>query len=180
MPKRRQEKKPSRLVHWRPFAAVQDVLAGNLPIDQIPKEMNMQVREVMTNTVRTVHPETRLAEIARVMRDEDIGSVPVAENDRLVGMVTDRDLVVRGMADGDTFDQKRARDVMSPRVLYCMENQSIEDVLDNMGEQQVRRLPVVDVDKRLVGFVSIGDLTEAANPAKAGESLKGISGKDRR
>jgi CBS domain-containing protein len=142
--------------------------------------MNMQIREIMTSTVKTVHPQTRLAEIARLMRDEDIGSVPVAEDDRLVGMVTDRDLVVRGMADGEAFQEKQARDVMSPRVLYCIETQSVEEVLDNMGDQKVRRLPVVDVDKRLVGVVSIGDLSAAAHPAKAGESLKGISSRDDR
>jgi len=135
----------------------------------------MQVRDVMTNEVRTVHSMMRIAEIARLMRDEDIGSVPVAENERLVGIVTDRDLVVRGLADGELLDHMQARDVMSPRVLYCMENEAVEDVLDNMGQQQVRRLPVVDIDKRLVGFVSIGDLSEAADPSKAGESLRSIS-----
>jgi CBS domain-containing protein len=140
----------------------------------------MQVREVMTNAVRTVHPAMRIAEIARLMRDEDIGSVPVAENDRLVGIVTDRDLVVRGLADGESIEVMEARDVMSPRVLYCMENQAVEEVLENMGQQRVRRLPVVDVDKRLVGFVSIGDLSEAAHPSNAGESLRSISSGDAR
>ena len=135
----------------------------------------MQIREVMTKTVKIVQPETRLAEIAQVMRDADIGSVLVGENERLIGMVTDRDLVIRGMADGEEFEERQARDVMSPRLLYCIETQSVEDVLDNMADQQVRRLPVVDVDKRLVGMVSIGDLCEAAHPARSGESLRGIS-----
>jgi CBS domain-containing protein len=135
----------------------------------------MQVREVMTTPVQIVAPETRLNEIARLMRDEDIGSVPVARNDRLVGVVTDRDLVIRGLADGAALEEKHASDVMSPRVLYCMQNDSVEDVLRNMGEMRVRRLPVVDADKRLVGVVSIGDLSGAAHPTESGKSLQEIS-----
>ena len=111
----------------------------------------MQIREVMTSQVKTVQPSTRIREIARLMRDEDIGAVPVTENDRLIGMVTDRDIVIRALAYGVDVEAKSAREVMSPRLLYCREDQSVEDVLQNMGEQQVRRLPVVDRDKRLVG-----------------------------
>jgi len=135
----------------------------------------MRIRELMTKTVTTVKPETRIAEIARIMRDEDIGSVPVAENDRLVGMVTDRDIVIRGVVDGSSLDSKSARDVMSPQILYCIEDQKVEDVLRNMGEKQVRRLPVIDASKRLVGVVSIGDLSTRARTTKTGEALKEIS-----
>jgi len=134
----------------------------------------MKIKDVMTDRVTTVKPETPLADIARVMRDEDIGSVPVAEDDRLVGMVTDRDIVVRGLAHG-SLDSKTARDIMSPQVLYCTCDQKVEDVLRNMGEQQVRRLPVVDANKRLVGVVSIGDLSTTARATKTGEALKEIS-----
>jgi CBS domain-containing protein len=135
----------------------------------------MQIRDVMTPTVRTVTPQTRLSEIACVMRDEDIGAVPVAENDRLVGMVTDRDIVLRAVALGDAIDTKSARDVMSPQILYCTEDQEIGDVLKNMGEMQVRRLPVVNSEKRLVGVVSLGDLSAKARPSQAGGSLREIS-----
>jgi len=135
----------------------------------------MRIKDVMTDRVTTVKPDTRIADIARVMRDEDIGSVPVAEDDRLVGIVTDRDIVVRGLADGSALDSKSARDVMSPHILYCIDDQKVEDVLRNMGEQQVRRLPVVDADKRLVGVVSIGDLSTKARATKTGEALKEIS-----
>ena len=137
--------------------------------------MATQIRDVMTPDVRTVPPSASIAEIARIMRDEDIGAVPVAENDRLVGMVTDRDIVVRGLADGGDISKKTARDVMSPRLLYCTEDQSVDEVLKNMAEQQVRRLPVVNRDKRLVGVVSLGDLSGKASPSEAGGTLREIS-----
>lgn len=134
----------------------------------------MNVEKVMTTRVSWVTPETTLPEIARRMRAEDIGSVPVAENDRLVGMVTDRDIVLRGVADGGDVDRIQARQVMSSQVLYCYEDQPIADVLKNMGDNQVRRLPVVSREKRLVGVVSLGDLSRAAG-AKSGSALKEIS-----
>jgi CBS domain-containing protein len=135
----------------------------------------MLVRDLMTDAVKTATPSTRLEDVARLMRDEDIGSVPVAENDKLVGMVTDRDIVIRGLAEGSSLEGKCVRDVMSPQVLYCREDQTVEDVLKNMGEQQVRRLPVVDESKRLVGVVSIGDLSTRARVTETGEALKEIS-----
>jgi len=138
----------------------------------------MQVREVMTPTVRTVDPQSRLTDIARIMRDEDIGAVPVADNDRLVGMVTDRDIVLRAVAMGGGIEEMSARDVMSPDILYCMADQSVDDVLQDMGDLQVRRLPVVDRDKRLVGVVSLGDLSRFASPDAAGGTLQEISRSD--
>ena len=134
----------------------------------------MQIREVMTEQVRTVRPDTALPEVARIMRDEDIGAVPVADNDRLVGMVTDRDIVVRAVAEGEV-DRQTAGEVMSPKIACCREDDSVDEVLRNMGEQQVRRLPVVDGDMRVVGIVSLGDLSRTARPAEAGESLADIS-----
>jgi CBS domain-containing protein len=135
----------------------------------------MNVKDVMTRNVRTVPPEASIFQIAKIMRDEDIGAVPVADGDRLVGMVTDRDIVTRALADSSPSKNLSAREVMSDRVLYCFEDQGIEEVLANMGEQQVRRLPVVDKDKRLVGVVSLGDLSCAGPAARAGESLGQIS-----
>lgn len=133
----------------------------------------MKVKDVMTRDVSFVTPDTPVADIARRMRDEDIGSVPVTENDRMIGMVTDRDIVVRCVAAGD-LQGATARTAMSPRVLYCYEDQSVNEILENMAEQQVRRMPVVNRDKRLVGVVSLGDLSQKSQ-RKAGESLKGIS-----
>ena len=134
----------------------------------------MQIREVMTEQVRTVRPDTALPEVARIMRDEDIGAVPVADNDRLVGMVTDRDIVVRAVAEGEV-DRQTAGEVMSPKIACCREDDSVDEVLRNMGEQQVRRLPVVDGDMHVVGIVSLGDLSRTAQPSEAGESLADIS-----
>ena len=135
----------------------------------------MQIRDVMTENVRTVRPDTTLPDVARIMRDEDIGSVPVAENDRLIGMITDRDIVVRAVAGGDGVERQTAGDVMSPKIVCCREDEDVDDVLRNMGEQQLRRLAVVNDDMRVVGIVSLGDLSRTARPAEAGESLAEIS-----
>ena len=135
----------------------------------------MNIKDVMTRNVRTVPPDASIFQIAKIMRDEDIGAVPVADGDRLVGMVTDRDIVTRALAEVSPAKNLSARDVMSDRVLYCFEHQGVEEVLANMGEQQVRRLPVVDRDKRLIGMVSLGDLSCCGPAASAGESLGQIS-----
>jgi CBS domain-containing protein len=134
----------------------------------------MQIHQVMTERVSTVGPDTRIPEVARIMRDEDIGSMPVVENDRLIGMVTDRDIVTRVVAEDKDPRAVIAREAMSPKILYCFDDQSVEDVLQNMGDNQIRRLPVVNRDKRLVGVVSLGDLAKAAT-AKAGDALEEIS-----
>ena len=134
----------------------------------------MQVGKVMTERVSWVDPNTTIPEIARRMRSEDIGSVPVAENDRLVGMVTDRDIVLRIVAEGGDTETATARQVMSPHILYCYEDETVADVLKNMGDNQIRRLPVLNRDKRLVGVVSLGDLSRAA-AQRSGGALKAIS-----
>jgi CBS domain-containing protein len=134
----------------------------------------MQIRELMTAEVDFVGPETQVLEIARKMRDADIGSTPVVEQDRLIGMVTDRDIVLRVVADGGDPRSATARAAMSPKILYCFDDQTVDEVLENMGHNQVRRLPVVNRDKRLVGVVSLGDLVKASE-AKAGAALHDIS-----
>ena len=137
----------------------------------------MNVGQVMTTQVSWVGPDFTVPEIARRMRADDIGSVPVAHNDRLIGMVTDRDIVVRAVADGGEIERVTARQVMSASVLYCYESDNVAAVLRNMGENQVRRLPVVDRDKRLVGVVSLGDLSRAAHEKASGSALREISEK---
>jgi CBS domain-containing protein len=134
----------------------------------------MFVRDVMTAQVNFVASDAPVNEIARLMRDEGIGSVPVADGEKLVGMITDRDIVVRGMAEGQDPRALRARDVMSPQILFCLEDQTLEEVLEHMGQEQVRRMPVVDANRRLVGVVSLGDLSRAAQKP-AGSALKEIS-----
>jgi CBS domain-containing protein len=137
--------------------------------------MAQQIRDVMTRDVTTVTPDARLAEVARIMRDEDIGSVPVAQGDELLGMVTDRDIVIRALADGGGLEKRTAGDVMTAGVQCCREDQNVGDVLKDMGDQQIRRLPVVDSDQRLVGIVSLGDLSREGTAKQVGKSLEEIS-----
>ena len=108
------------------------------------------------------------------MVDIDAGVLPVGENDRLVGMLTDRDITIRAVAKGKAPDRTKVRDVMSPEIKYIYEDESVEDAAENMGTLQIRRLPVLNREKRLVGIVSLGDLA-LKKKAKAGDALKGIS-----
>lgn len=135
----------------------------------------MKVREAMTPDVRLVRPDQPISEAARLMAELDIGALPVEENDRLVGMITDRDIAVRAVAAGRGPDT-RVSEVMSREVKYCYEDQSIDEVTQNMGELRIRRLPVLTRDKRLIGILSLGDLAidEGARD-EAGEALGGIS-----
>jgi len=135
----------------------------------------MRIQDVMTAEVSFVRPDTPILEIARKMRDGDIGATPVVEDERLIGMVTDRDVVVRVVAEGGDVRTATARDAMSPGILYCFVDESVEAVLENMGDQQIRRLPVVDRQKRLVGVVSLGDLALSGKRKAAGEALQEIS-----
>jgi CBS domain-containing protein len=135
----------------------------------------MQIQELMTTDVRTVKPNASLHELARTMREADIGALPVVEKDKLVGMVTDRDIVVRGLAKQADLAGSTARDVMSSGMYYCFQDQSVEEVLENMGDVQLRRLAVVDRDKSLVGMVSIGDLAKAGPAGKTAKALSGIT-----
>lgn len=134
----------------------------------------MHIKNVMTNHVLTVTPKHTVSDAAEIMKRLDTGFLPVGENDRLVGTVTDRDIVVRGLADGKSADTAIA-DVMSKNILYCFEDQEVSEVADNMSEQQVRRMPVMNRDKRLVGVVSLGDLWTEGDQADANKTLKGVS-----
>jgi CBS domain-containing protein len=134
----------------------------------------MQVSDVMTPGVQFIHPEQTIREAARIMAERDIGALPVGENDRLVGMVTDRDIVIRGLADGKGPDTK-VRHVMSPDVKYCYEDEKVDHVAHNMGDIQVRRLPVMNRDKRLVGIVAMADVATKRGSAVAGEAIKEVS-----
>lgn len=137
----------------------------------------MNVSKVMTTRVSWVGPDFTVSEVARRMRAEEVGALPVAHNDRLIGMVTDRDIVLRAVADGGDIERVTAKQVMTGPVLYCFEDDSISTVLKNMGDNQVRRLPVLDRNKRLVGVVSLGDLSLAAEQKAGGAALREISEK---
>jgi CBS domain-containing protein len=135
----------------------------------------MQVEDVMSSKVVRVSPDSKLKEIAIAMRDDDIGSIPVAKDDKLVGMITDRDIVIRGLTGTLEVHNLTAKDIMSPSIKYCFEDESVEEVLGNMGDARIRRLPVLSREKRLVGIVSLGDLATKSLRSKAGETLEEIS-----
>ena len=136
----------------------------------------MLVKECMTKQVEIGKPSMSLQEAAQKMRDGDFGILPIGENDRLVGMITDRDITIRGTAEGKDAQKVQVRELMSQDVLYCFEDQKLDEVTKNLGDNQVRRLPVLNRQKRLVGILSLGDLAQSsANPEKVGEALSRIS-----
>lgn len=135
----------------------------------------MKISDAMTRDVCMVRPDQTIRDAAHMMAELDIGALPVQDNDRLVGMITDRDIAVRAVAEGWGADTP-IRNVMTNEIKYCYEDQNIDEVTDNMGEQRLRRLPVLNRDKRLVGILSLGDLArEASSQDEAGEALCGIS-----
>jgi uncharacterized protein (DUF2267 family)/CBS domain-containing protein len=134
---------------------------------------SMKVADVMTRNVQLASPNDTLGAIAKRMAKEDIGFLPVGENDHLVGSITDRDIVARAVAQGKD-GQCRVRDVMTQDVKYCFEDESIDEVIQNMGDIQVRRLPVVNRNKRLVGIVSLADAAMKYDPAAAGAAMSGV------
>jgi CBS domain-containing protein len=134
----------------------------------------MLVSEAMTRDVRVVSPDHTIEAAARIMGEIDAGVLPVAENDLLVGMITDRDITVRAVAEGKG-PETRVREVMTQDVKYCFDDEPISQVAHNMGDTQLRRLPVVNREKRLVGVLSLGDLAQAQGSQPAGQALAGIS-----
>jgi CBS domain-containing protein len=135
----------------------------------------MQVNELMTRDVRIASPDQSLQQAAQLMVELDTGVLPVGENDRLVGMITDRDIAIRAVAEGKSPDT-RVRDVMTADVKYVFEDQEADEVSIIMSDLQVRRLPVVDRNKRLVGILSLGDLaTSERTLDEAGTALSGVS-----
>jgi CBS domain-containing protein len=134
----------------------------------------MQVREAMSDDVQIASPNQSIRDAAILMAKIDAGVLPVGENDRLVGMITDRDIAVRAIALGKGPDTS-VRDVMSADVKYCFEEDDVGEAAQKMADIKVRRLPVLNKSKRLVGIVSLGDLALADGPNNAGEALCNIS-----
>jgi CBS domain-containing protein len=135
----------------------------------------MKVKDAMTREVRLMRPDQSIRDAAHLMAELDIGCLPVEENDRMVGMITDRDIAVRAVSEG-RGPQTPIREVMSKDVKYCYDDQSVDEITRNMADLRLRRLPVLNRSKRLVGILSLGDLAVAEQAQEdAGEALCGIS-----
>jgi CBS domain-containing protein len=135
--------------------------------------MHKKISDVMTPHVQLISPEQTIQDAACLMADIDAGSIPAGENDRLVGMITDRDIAIRAVAKGRSPDTK-VREVMTHEIHFCFEDEDIEEVAEKMSDLKVRRLPVLNRDKRLVGIVSLGDIA-AQHDEIAGEAISEIS-----
>jgi len=133
----------------------------------------MKINQCMTRDVRTIAPGDTIERAAQLMAQIDAGVLPVSDGERLVGMITDRDIAIRGVGEGCSPDAK-VRDIMSQEVMYVYDDEDTEEVLENMADIQVRRMPVVNHDKRLVGIVSLGDLAKNQEH-ETGEALRDIA-----
>jgi len=135
----------------------------------------MKVKNCMHKGAQWVSPDTPVKTVAKAMREQDIGAVPVGENDRLIGMVTDRDIAVRGVADGKDVSSLTARDVMTKGIVWCRDSDDLTHAANMMQSRQVRRLPVIDKNKRMVGILSLGDLSQAGTERTIAASTKAVS-----
>jgi CBS domain-containing protein len=134
----------------------------------------MQARELMTSGVECVPPATPVREAAMLMRSLDVGFLPVCDSDRLIGAVTDRDIVLRVLANGKDVDACLVRDIMTTDVHWCYEDQTSEEVAEYMARREIRRVLILDRQKRLTGVISIGDLAKGGEEQKTGEAMREI------
>lgn len=132
----------------------------------------MTIQEIMTGAADIIGPKTNMRDAAKRLRDDDVGALPVGENDRLVGVITDRDIAVRGVAGDKDPDKSEVGEIMSEGIYYCFEDEDPQRAAEIMAERQVRRLPVLNRDKRLTGMISLSDLVQAGLADKA---LPGVS-----
>jgi CBS domain-containing protein len=134
----------------------------------------MKVREIMTTNVECVSPDTSIVDLAQKMKTLDVGFLAVCDNDRLVGTVTDRDIVIRGIASERDISSLTGRDIMTHDVFWCYQDEDVKDVAENMREKDVRRMLLLNRDKRLRGVVSIGDIARVEE-GESGKTLRDIS-----
>ena len=136
----------------------------------------MKVKEVMHKGVEWVGPDTPVIELAKLMNRHDVGAIPIGDNDRLIGMVTDRDIVCKGLAN-DSFDARRAtaRDVMTPGIHCCREDDDLGRAIRHMETLKVRRLPVINKSNRMTGILSLGDISQSTSVDLLSEYVKSIS-----
>ncbi|HEX2447849.1 MAG TPA: CBS domain-containing protein [Methyloceanibacter sp.] len=135
----------------------------------------MKVKDMMHKGAEYVAPNAKLQLVAKKMRDYDVGSIPVCESGKVVGMVTDRDITVRALANGKDIGSLEAKDVMSKDVIFCRDTEDAEDAIRIMEDNQIRRLPVLNEEKKLVGMVSLGDISHALSRDLTGEVTRAVS-----
>jgi CBS domain-containing protein len=136
----------------------------------------MKLHEVMTPNVEVIHPNASVQEAAELMRSLDVGSLPVCDGRKIQGMITDRDIAIRAVADGREARQTPVREIMTPELVYCTEDEDVTAAAQLMHDHQIRRLPIINEQKELVGIVSLGDLAvETRDEKMAGQVLEGIS-----
>jgi CBS domain-containing protein len=135
----------------------------------------MKVKNCMHKDAQWVSPDTPVKAVAKAMLEQDIGAIPVGENDRLIGMVTDRDIVVRGVANGKEISALTARDVMTAGIAWCRDSDDLTHAANMMQSKQIRRLPVIDKNKRMVGILSLGDLSTAGTDRTIAAATKAVS-----
>jgi len=135
----------------------------------------MKLREIMSDNVEVIHPDDTLQTAAEKMRDRDIGFLPVCDGDRLIGVLTDRDLITRALADGLESKAILGRDLVTSPAIYCFDDQSVEEAAKLMHDNQIRRLVVLSRDKQMVGVISLGDLAMTASDKLTGDVLQSVS-----
>lgn len=136
----------------------------------------MEVEKAMHAQASWVSHDTPVSEVAKLMKKDDVGAVPVGKNDRLFGMITDRDLALRIVADGRDSAKTRAEEVMTPGIVYCQTHETVEDAIHPMDQKKIRRLPVLNEKKRLVGMLSLGDVSHSVSRDLSGELLRAVTG----
>src|SRR5215472_16514118 len=137
--------------------------------------MAMKVKSSMHKGAQWMSPDTPVEMLANAMLEQDIGAIPIGENDRLIGMVTDRDIAVRAVANGKDVSKLTARDVMTDGIVWCRDSDDVTHAANLMQSRQVRRLPVIDKNKRMVGILSLGDLSNAGTDRTIAASTKAVS-----
>jgi CBS domain-containing protein len=136
----------------------------------------MQISDVMTSDVEVIRPDASIRDAAMRMRDLDVGSLPVCDGNKILGMISDRDITLRATAKGANPDQTRVEEVMTRNIVYCYEDQDVKEAGKVMGYNQIRRLPILNREKRLVGILSLGDIsTDVKNDQLSGETLQEVS-----
>ena len=140
----------------------------------------MKIKEIMTRDVVTIHPDATVDEAAQQMSQHDVGMLPVYDGEQMVGLFTDRDITIRVVGEGRDPKQTRVRDIMTPEIIYCYDHEDVKEAVDSFGKMQIRRLPVLNRKKQLVGVLSIGDLAvDTGNQLLAGQVLKKVSQPER-